>query len=101
MIMEVIVPRPKKKRNCEGKPCGKVFKPTCTPLRELKKINLHQDELEAFRLCDYQGLFQEQAGEKMDVSRGTVQRLLTSARKKIAEALTQGAALVMDEKEKE
>ena len=77
--------------------CGKVFKPTCTPLRELRRIHLQQDELEALRLCDRQGLFQEQAGEKMGVSRGTVQRLLTSARQKVAEALTEGAALVMDD----
>jgi len=92
------MPRPKKQRTCEGKPCGKVFKPTCTPLRDLKRINLHQDELEAFRLCDYQGLIQKEAGEKMGVSRGTVQRLLASARKKVAEALTHGAAIVMDDK---
>jgi predicted DNA-binding protein (UPF0251 family) len=43
------MPRPKKHRNCEGKMCGKVFKPTCTPLRELPRIHLHQDELEALR----------------------------------------------------
>ncbi len=91
------MPRPKKHRNCQGGMCGKVFKPTCTPLRELRRIHLQQDELEALRLCDRQGLFQEQAGEKMGVSRGTVQRLLTSARRKVAEALTEGAALVMDD----
>ena len=91
------MPRPKKHRNCEGKMCGKVFKPTCTPLRELPRINLHQDEVEALRLCDLQGLFQEQAGEKMGISRGTVHRLLTSAHRKVAEALTEGAALIMDD----
>lgn len=90
------MPRPKKHRNCEGKMCGKVFKPTCTPLRELQRIHLQQDELEALRLCDLQGLFQEQAGEKMGISRGTVQRLLASAHRKVAEALTEGAALIMD-----
>jgi predicted DNA-binding protein (UPF0251 family) len=77
--------------------CGKAFKPTGTPMHELKRITLYLDELEALRLCDYEGMFQEQAGEKMGVSRGTVQRLLTSARKKVAEALTQGNALVMGE----
>ena len=44
---------------------GKAFKPTGTPLYELEHILLHQDELEAIRLCDLEGLFQEQAGEKM------------------------------------
>jgi predicted DNA-binding protein (UPF0251 family) len=93
------VARPKKQRNCEGRMCGKVFKPTCTPLRDLTRIHLQQDELEALRLCDLQGLFQEQAGKKMGVSRGTVQRLLASAHRKVAEALTEGAALVMGDED--
>jgi len=61
---------------------------------KLKQITLFRDELEALKLCDYEGLFQEQAGEKMGVSRGTVQRILTSARRKTAEALATGAALI-------
>ena len=81
--------------------CGKAFKPTGVPMEDLRRILLQRDELEALRLCDREGLIQEVAGQHMGVSRGTVQRLLTSARKKIAEALTQGAALVMDEEEKE
>lgn len=87
-------PRPKKKRLCSGKFCKNVFKPAGTPLHDLVKIHIHKDELEALRLCDMEGLFQEQAGIRMGVSRGTVQRTLTSARKKVAEALTTGAALV-------
>lgn len=75
--------------------CGKAFKPTGTPLKELRKIPLLRDELEALKLCDKEGLFQEQAGEKMGVSRGTIQRILTSARKKVAEALVEGAALIL------
>jgi len=87
-------PRPKKIRLCEGKFCGRAFKPTGVSLPELKQITLYRDELEALKLCDFEGLFQEQAGEKMGVSRGTVQRILTSARKKTAEALSTGAALI-------
>jgi len=89
------VPRPKKHRNCEGKVCGKIFKPTGTPLRELTRIHLHEDELEALRLCDLQGLFQEQAGAKMGISRGTVQRLLASAHRKVAAAISEGDALIL------
>lgn len=77
--------------------CGKAFKPTCIPLKKLRQIKLHRDELEALKLCDKKGLTQEQAGRKMGVSRGTVQRILTSARTKVAEALTEGAALVFDD----
>ena len=87
-------PRPKKTRRCEGNFCGRAFKPTGIALVSLKQISLYRDELEALKLCDHEGLFQEQAGEKMGVSRGTVQRILTSARKKVAEALATGAALV-------
>jgi predicted DNA-binding protein (UPF0251 family) len=53
-------------------------------------IYLEPAELEAFRLVDLEGLSQEEAGEKMGVSRGTVWRLLESARKKTAQALTEG-----------
>lgn len=87
-------PRPKKLRRCEGMFCGRAYKPTGTPLHELEQINLQRDELEALRLCDFEGLTQEEAGERMGVSRGTVQRIITAARKKTAQALTEGQALV-------
>ena len=51
-------------------------------------IELSYSELEALRLVDREGLDQEQAGVKMGVSRGTVWRLLSEARRKIAIALT-------------
>jgi len=88
------MPRPKKLRRCEGRWCGRSYKPTGTPMVQLKQIPLLRDELEALALCDRDGLFQEQAAERMGVSRGTVQRILSSARRKTAEALTTGAALV-------
>lgn len=87
-------PRPKKKRLCGGRFCGRAYKPSGVPLQELRHIVIEQDELEVLRLCDFEGLFQIQAGERMGVSRGTVQRMLTSARRKVAEALSAGAALV-------
>jgi len=46
--------------------------------------------LEALRLVDLEGLSQEEAGDRMGVSRGTVWRLLQEARRKIAQALTEG-----------
>ncbi len=87
-------PRPKKIRNCEGEFCGMAFKPTGTPLHELRQIELHRDELEAMRLCDREGLTQEEAGKRMGVSRGTIQRIITVARKKTAAALSEGSALI-------
>lgn len=52
--------------------------------------------MEAVLLCDLEGLTQEQAGLRMGVSRGTVQRLVTSGRKRIAAALVEGKALVIE-----
>lgn len=95
------MPRPKKRRHCQERVCGKAFKPTGVPLRELRQILLQRDELEALRLCDRDGLTQEQAGKKMGVSRGTVQRILATARRKVAGALAEGAALVFEDAEKE
>jgi predicted DNA-binding protein (UPF0251 family) len=64
-------------------------------MRELETIALTRDELETLRLCDLLGLTQEDAGEAMGVSRGTVQRLVTSARAKVAEALVSDRALIL------
>lgn len=63
---------------------------------EIEKIILARDELEALRLCDLEDLTQEEAGGRMGVSRGTVQRILSSARKKVALALTSGRAIVFE-----
>jgi predicted DNA-binding protein (UPF0251 family) len=72
-----------------------MFKPAGIPVDELEVIELGNDELEAFNLCDGQDLDQAKAGEYMGVSRGTVQRLLASARGKVATALVQKKALVV------
>lgn len=94
-----MTPRPKKLRHCEGQFYGRAFKPTGTPLPELQQVDLYRDELEALRLCDFVGLTQEEAGVKMGVSRGTIQRIITGARKKTAQALTEGQALVFVDSE--
>lgn len=89
-------PRPKKTRicSCPLRECHQqLFKPVGTPLKELEIVTLDHDELEAFILCDREELSQEAAGERMGVSRGTVQRLLASARRKVASTLAEGSAL--------
>jgi predicted DNA-binding protein (UPF0251 family) len=91
-------PRCKKARICSCPFTGDtdvVFKPVGIPLRNLEQARLEHDEMEAMYLCDHEGLTQEEAGARMGVSRGTVQRLLTVARKKIIEALVQGRAITM------
>ena len=51
------------------------------------------DEFEALRLADYEGLYQEQAAERMRISRQTFGRIVEAARKKVAQALVEGLAL--------
>jgi predicted DNA-binding protein (UPF0251 family) len=58
-------------------------------------IHLAHDELETLHLCDGEGKTQEEAGGCMGVSRGTVQRLLASARTKVAQALVGQKALAI------
>lgn len=89
-------PRCKKPRTCACTFKGKAFKPVGIPLAEIEKIMLYPDELEALRLCDVDGLSQEEAGRRMGISRGTVQRILAGARQKAASALTQCKALVLE-----
>jgi uncharacterized protein len=47
-------------------------------------------EIEAFRLVDKEGLSQEEAGQRMSISRGTIWRLVQSARRKTSQAISEG-----------
>ncbi len=60
-----------------------------------KNVILSIDELEAMRLCDLENLDQDSAAERMGVSRGTLQRILYAARKKVAEALCLSYGIVI------
>ncbi|MGD8375099.1 MAG: DUF134 domain-containing protein [Acidobacteriota bacterium] len=91
------MPRPHKHRRCRAHDGDRVFKPRAIPMTRLQTISLELSELEAMRLCDREGLDQEAAGERMEVSRGTVQRLLKTGRAKVVEALVDGRALVVAE----
>ena len=89
------MPRPRKPRRCGCPACGPAFKPIGVPMGMAQRIYLAADELEALRLCDLLGLTQEEAGRRMRVSRGTVQRTVKAARAKVAQALVEGAALIL------
>ncbi len=90
------MPRPKHCRRVGCLPQSNYYKPRGIPLSVLQHINLTIDELEAIRLADLQGLYQEQAAKKMDVSRQTFGRVLKSAHKKIADALVNGKAISIE-----
>jgi predicted DNA-binding protein (UPF0251 family) len=77
-------------------PKSNYFKPRGIPLIALEEVSLTVDEFEAIRLADLERLYQEQAAEKMKVSRQTFGRIIDSAHKKMAEVLVQGKALKIE-----
>jgi len=85
--------RPFKCRRVAFMPGVTYFKPAGIPLRALEEIRLTVEEAEAIRLKDLEGLEQEEGAEKMNISRPTFQRVLASARQKIASALLNGRAI--------
>lgn len=87
------VPRQKKLRYCRGVDGFNLFKPSGIPLSQIEIVELGLDELEAMRLCDLEGKQQEEAADQMGVSRGTIQRLLQTGRKKLLTSITEGQAL--------
>ena len=87
------MPRPRHFRRVGCLPQANFYKPRGIPLSVLQHITLTVDELEAMRLTDLEGLYQEQAAENMNISRQTLGRILESAHKKIADALVNGKAL--------
>lgn len=62
-------------------------------MRHLEIIELTTEEAEALRLRNMQDLEQEEAAKKMNTSQSTFQRILSSAYKKITEALIEGKAI--------
>jgi predicted DNA-binding protein (UPF0251 family) len=81
--------RPKKKRFVSDEPGTFLLIPGDSD-DSSDPIELGHDEYEALRLVDYEGLFQDAAGELLGVSRQTVGRILQSARAKLAAAFVDG-----------
>lgn len=85
--------RPVKWRKIENVPCVPYFVPSDRDVAEIPGNNLLLEELEAIRLKDLEGLEQEECAAKMQVSRPTFQRILLSAREKIADSLINGKSI--------
>ena len=90
------MPRPCRCRRIRCSPDTNYFKPRGIPLDMLEEVNLNLDELEAVRLADLEGLYQEDAAKKMDVSRQTFGNIINSAHQKIADALLNAKALKIE-----
>jgi predicted DNA-binding protein (UPF0251 family) len=62
----------------------------------LEEVVLTLDEFEAVRLKDLEGLDQEECAKKMNISQPTFHRLVTMARRKIADSIVNGKALKIE-----
>jgi predicted DNA-binding protein (UPF0251 family)/DNA-directed RNA polymerase subunit RPC12/RpoP len=82
--------RPTKWRKIAHIPSIPYFVPAEEGIAELPENVLKLEELEAIRLKDLEGLDQSECAEQMEVSRPTFQRILLSAREKIADSLVNG-----------
>jgi len=58
-------------------------------------VELQLDELEALRLADLEGFYQEQAAREMGISRATFGRVLDRAHQKVADAIINGKMLMV------
>jgi predicted DNA-binding protein (UPF0251 family) len=87
------MPRPLKCRRVGSIPGVTFFKPAGIPLQSLEEVRLSLEEAEALRLKEIEGLDQEAASACMNVSRPTFQRVLASARRKVADAVLNARAL--------
>jgi predicted DNA-binding protein (UPF0251 family)/predicted Fe-Mo cluster-binding NifX family protein len=74
-------------------PGVRLFKPAGIPARQLEEIYLSFEGYEALRLADLEGLRQDEAAERMKISRQTFGRVLSEARKAVTETIVKGLVL--------
>jgi uncharacterized protein len=87
------MPRPKCCRQIGEMPGRTCFHPDGTASSSCGEVLLSLDEYEAIRLADLEGLYQEQAAARMNVSRQTFGRIVEAARRKVADVLVHGKTL--------
>jgi predicted DNA-binding protein (UPF0251 family) len=90
------VARPVKPRWVGFEPPGVCFLPQPVPIGPAELVVLTLDELEAIRLADLEGLAQEEAARRMNVSRPTFGRIVEHARRKVAEGLVHGRGIAFE-----
>ena len=87
------MPRPRLYRRIGFNPNITYFKPQGAPMRFLEMVELTSEEAEAMRLKNIKDLDQSECAKKMNTSQSTFQRILSSAYKKITEAIIEGKAI--------
>ena len=90
------MPRPFKCRHVNSEPGVSYFKPRGIPVKALAEVILTMDEFESLRLADLEGMYQDDAAKRMNVSRQTFGNIVNSAHKKIADALVNGKSIKIE-----
>jgi len=75
--------------------CPKVtfYKPQGVRLCSLESVELTHEEWESLRLKHMDGLNQNESAKKMNTSQSTFQRILSSAQRKLGQAVVKGLAI--------
>ncbi len=89
------MPNRKRQRRVAVPPRMEGYKPFGIPARDLQSVILLYEELEAIRLVDYEGLLQDEAAVKMNISRPTFTRLYNKAHRTIAKAFIEGKVILI------
>lgn len=87
------MPRPKCCRQVGEIPEKTCFRPEGVISSYPKEVLLNLDEYESLRLADLEGLYQEEAASRMNVSRQTFGRIVEAAHRKVADAIVNGKTL--------
>ncbi|MDD2217407.1 MAG: DUF134 domain-containing protein [Eubacteriales bacterium] len=88
--------RPMKWRKVCSLPESNKFGPLDSPVDAKNYLTMTIDEYETIRLIDLEGFTQEECSKQMNVARTTIQGIYTEARKKLAESLVTGKALLIE-----
>ena len=87
------MPRPRQKKHITTYPYVTYYKPQGVPLKDLSRVTITHEEWEALRLKHKKNYNQIEAAHHMHISQSTFQRILSSAHKKIGNAIVHGRAI--------
>jgi len=89
--------RPKKTRWIGCEPAERCFRPQCKSVNDLDGVVLNLDEFEVLRLAHLGCCDQAKIAKQMKVHQSTVSRILTTAHKKVTDALVNIKAIRIEQ----
>ena len=87
------MPRNRCRRRLGSQPPTTLFTPAIEGGYTQEEVFLTIEEFESIKLKDFMGMSQIEAAARMDISQPTFHRQLSSARKKIADAIVNGKSI--------